>query len=167
MTCPKRINRTALRTARIAGSVGSIAVAVITLYLPPLRVVAAQEIVVNRAAHDQSLDTVLSESGLRAIFGMRLRTWPDGSPIRVYVLPDRHPLHTQFCKRLLGVFPHQMRSAWDRLVYSGTGQAPLEVSSEEEMRAKIASTPGAIGYLKTVSIDEPGKDARPAGTEIH
>jgi hypothetical protein len=60
-----------------------------------------------------------------------------------------------------------MRSAWDRLVYSGTGQAPLEVSSEEEMRAKIASTPGAIGYLKTVSIDGPGKDARPAGTEIH
>lgn len=165
MTCPKRINRTALRPARIARSVGSIAVAVITLNLPPVRAVAAQEVVVNRGAHGQSLDNVLSESGLRAIFGMRLRTWPDGSPIRVYVLPDRHPLHAQFCKRLLGVFPHQMRSAWDRLVYSGTGQAPLEVSSEEEMRAKIASTPGAIGYLKKASIDGPGKDTRPAGTE--
>lgn len=118
-----------------------------------------------RTTHNQALEGVLTKSGLRAVFGMRLRTWPDGSPIRVFVLPDRHPLHTQFCKRLLGVFPHQMRSAWDRLVYSGTGQAPVEVNSEEEMATKIASTTGAIGYLKNVATDGPLKDARRAGAQ--
>jgi len=80
-----------------------------------------------------------------------------------------------FCKQILGVFPHQYRAAWDRLVYSGTGQAPLEVASEEEMharlagtrgearvvvgseeemRARVAGTSGAIGYLSRKMIDE-------------
>lgn len=93
-----------------------------------------------------------SRSALQAVFGMRLHTWPDGSAITVFVLPDNHPAHIAFCKQVLHVFPHEMRSAWDRLVFSGTGQAPLEVESEEAMRAKIAGTPGAIGYLsKTLS----------------
>ena len=41
-------------------------------------------------------------------------------------------------------------SAWDRLVFSGTGQAPDTVTSTEEMLARVASTPGAIGYLSQI-----------------
>ncbi|MGH8585198.1 MAG: hypothetical protein ACREWE_03085 [Gammaproteobacteria bacterium] len=117
----------------------------------------------------------IARNTLSAIFGMRLRAWEDGTPIRVYVLPDNHPAHVMFCKQILGVFPHQYRTAWDRLVYSGTGQAPLEVESEEEMRARlagikgeaavvvrseeemrtrVAGTAGAIGYLTRKMIDE-------------
>jgi ABC-type phosphate transport system substrate-binding protein len=39
------------------------------------------------------------------------------------------------------------------LVFSGTGQAPDTVSSPEEMLAKVASTPGAIGYLTKSRMD--------------
>ena len=77
-----------------------------------------------------------------------------GRSIRVYVLPDDNAVHVAFSKQILGVFPHQLRTAWDRLVYSGTGQAPLEVASEEEMRARVAGTAGAIGYLSRKMIDE-------------
>ena len=84
---------------------------------------------------------------------MRLRTWQNGLPIRVFVLPDDAPLHSIFAKQKLNVFPYQLRSAWDRLVYSGTGQAPFVVHSEEEMYKRIASTPGAIGYLSDARID--------------
>ncbi len=117
----------------------------------------------------------IARNTLSAIFGMRLRTWKNGTPICVYVLPDNNPVHGMFCKQILGVFPHQYRTAWDRLVFSGTGQAPLEVTSEEEMRAslagtrgeapvvvgseeemrqKIATTSGAIGYLTRKMINE-------------
>jgi len=95
----------------------------------------------------------LSKNLLRSVFSMRLRTWQDGVPIRVFVLPDDAPLHSIFAKKKLDVFPYQLRSAWDRLVYSGTGQAPLVVHSEEEMREKIATTPGSIGYLNENKID--------------
>ncbi|SFI96818.1 hypothetical protein [Nitrosomonas sp. Nm34] len=96
----------------------------------------------------------LSRNSLRAIFGMRLRAWQDGSPIRVFVLPDEAPLHNLFAKEKLNIFPYQLRSAWDRLIFSGTGQAPFLVNSEEEIRTRVASTPGAIGYLKRVNIDD-------------
>ncbi len=116
----------------------------------------------------------IAQNTLAVIYGMRLRSWDDGTPIRVYVLPDDHPVHVRFCKQILGVFPYQLRIAWDRLVYSGTGQAPVQVqdedemrakvanlrsaaitvSSEEEMRAKVADNAGALGYLTRGMVDD-------------
>lgn len=105
-------------------------------------------------AHPGISSNQLSRNLLRSIFGMRLRTWQNGLPIRVFVLPDDAPLHSIFTKQKLNIFPYQLRSAWDRMVYSGTGQAPFIVHTEEEMRARIASTPGAIGYLNGSMVDD-------------
>ncbi len=108
------------------------------------------DVIVNPGVSEQTL----SKNAVRAIFAMRLQTWPDGSPVKVFVLADDHPAHIGFSKEILNVFPYQLRAAWDRLVFSGTGQAPIEVSSEKEMRAKVAGTPGAIGYLKGLTASE-------------
>lgn len=92
-------------------------------------------------------DNAVSKNTIRAIFGVRVRKWSDGSPITVFVLPDNDPLHERFSKSQLNIFPHQLRRAWDRQVYSGTGQAPTEVANEEEMVRQLSETPGSIGYL--------------------
>ena len=105
-------------------------------------------------ANPDVIEKTLSVNMLRAIFSMRLRTWSDGQAIKVFVLEDNHALHQDFSKEKLNVFPYQLRLAWDRLVFSGTGQAPITVSSQEEMRSKVISTPGAIGYLETTYIDD-------------
>ena len=61
----------------------------------PARVYAEDEVVVavNRAA---PAGTAIARNALSAIFGMRLRAWEDGTPIRVYVLPDNHAVHVLF-----------------------------------------------------------------------
>ncbi|MCH9639993.1 MAG: substrate-binding domain-containing protein [Betaproteobacteria bacterium] len=105
-------------------------------------------------AHPDVIEKALTVNVLRAIFSMRMRTWSDGQAIKVFVLDDNDALHHSFSKEKLNVFPYQLRLAWDRLVFSGTGQAPINVSSQEEMRSKVASTPGAIGYLETIYIDD-------------
>lgn len=110
----------------------------------------AQEV----AVYPKNAEDRISRDALRAIFSKRLQKWPDGTPVTVFVLSDRSPLHIAFCKQVLNVFPHQLRRAWDRLVYSGTGQSPLEVASESEMRERIATTPGAIGYLPDKGQDD-------------
>lgn len=89
----------------------------------------------------------LSPATVREIFFMRLNSWPDGSRIHVFVLPDDNPLHFRFAKEILGVYPFQLRSAWDRMVYSGTGVAPTTVETLGEMRMRVESTPGGIGYI--------------------
>jgi ABC-type phosphate transport system substrate-binding protein len=96
----------------------------------------------------------ISKNGLGGIFKMRLRRWNDGSSVIVFVLKDNNNIHKQFSKQILQVFPHQMRRIWNRAVFSGSGQAPISLTSIEEMISKIASTPGAIGYLESSQIPE-------------
>lgn len=104
----------------------------------------------------------LSTANLRNIYTLRQTQWPNGQPIIVFVLPDNHPVHERFAKDTLGIYPYRLRQTWDRLSYSGMANAPIEVGSEAEMRARVASTPGAIGYtskdmthegIKTLKLD--------------
>lgn len=117
----------------------------------------AEFVVINPGVERDSI----SQNTLRAIFGMRFRTWSDGTPITVFVLSDDNPVHRQFCKKNLEIFPYQLRWRWDRLVFSGMGQAPIEILTEEEMLERVASTPGSIGYLKGPFIDESVKTLQP------
>jgi hypothetical protein len=95
-----------------------------------------------------SLSSVtLDRSLLRAVFAMRVRQWPDGSPVRVFVLPDDDPLSDRFYRERLGMHSYVLRRAWDRMVFTGTGFAPTVVRSEAEMIERVRSTPGAIGYV--------------------
>jgi ABC-type phosphate transport system substrate-binding protein len=112
--------------------------------------VGAQEIIANPSVPEKTL----SKTALRAIFGMRLRTWSDGSLIHVFVFSDDFPLHIQFSKKVLNIFPYQLRRTWDRLVFSGTGQAPIEVKSIQEMYNRVASTTGAVGYVDEGIFDD-------------
>jgi hypothetical protein len=69
--------------------------------------------------------------------------------VRVFVLPDHDSVTDLFCREELGTYPYVMRATWDRVVFTGTGLAPTVVESEREMRARIGSTPGAIGYVRS------------------
>ncbi|RLJ17995.1 hypothetical protein DJ030_13135 [bacterium endosymbiont of Escarpia laminata] len=113
-----------------------------------------QAFAIQLITHPGTEKTEISRSTARAIFSMRRLVWPDGAAIRVFVFPDKHKLHKAFAKQLLGVFPHQLRRAWDRKVFSGTGQAPDTVQSEAEMLEMIIRTPGAIGYISEDNRDE-------------
>jgi len=78
---------------------------------------------------------------------MRMREWSDGTPITVFVLTDRDPIHQEFVQSVLAMIPHQLRRSWDRYLYSGIGSPPIQVKNLEEMLSKISATPGAIGYI--------------------
>lgn len=105
--------------------------------------VAAAEVI----AHPDHPGDEIPRPLLRGVFGMRVRVWPDGTPVRVFVLDDSNALHAEFSKTVLQMYPYQLRQNWDRLLYSGTGQQPVMVSNEEELLRRVAETPGAIGYL--------------------
>jgi len=84
---------------------------------------------------------------LRAIYTMKQRLWSDGETITVFVLPEASVAHRDFCKKILGVFPRQLKSVWYRAVYTGTGVAPIEVKTEQELIERVSQTKGAIGYV--------------------
>lgn len=108
----------------------------------------------NLIVNSRSGTDAVSLSEIRAIFSMRLRRWPNGLPVTVFILKSDSDTHQDFCKTVLNIYPHQLQAAWDRMVYSGTGKAPIVVTSEDEMREMVATTPGAIGYVEQVSQDD-------------
>jgi hypothetical protein len=99
--------------------------------------------------------TAISTDEARLYITMRHKAWPNGLPVKVFVLPDDDLLHRQFANHILGMFPYQLRRVWDRQLYSGTGQAPITVTSEEEMMRRVAATPGAMGYVASLPASAP------------
>lgn len=105
-------------------------------------------------ANANVIETSVSLYQAKSFFGMKQLQWSNGKSVRVFVLADHHLTHINFCKTILNVFPYQLRVAWDRLVFSGTGQSPTQVNSEDEMLSRIANTPNAIGYVSVQKLLE-------------
>ena len=103
----------------------------------------AAEVIAHLAVDERELSVAV----IRLVFTMRMLRWPDGTRIRVFVLPDAHSVHREFAKKSLELYPRQLRRVWDRYRFSGSGPVPVEVASEAEMAERVATTPGAIGYL--------------------
>ena len=104
-------------------------------------------------AHPATSEEAIPRATLRAIFGMLLQKWPNNTAVKVFVLRDDAPEHATFSKSVLQVFPHQLRMAWDRQVFSGQGQYPEQLASTQEILSRVASTPGAMGYVKASEVD--------------
>ncbi|RRD00484.1 hypothetical protein [Amphritea balenae] len=102
-------------------------------------------------AHPDQSTVTLSSQNLWAIYGMKTRHWADGTLIKVFVLPTKHPLHRRFSINALKTYPYQLDRVWQRLTYSGTGRAPTVVPSEQAMIEAVTSTPGAIGYINSTT----------------
>lgn len=100
-------------------------------------------IIVNHKVPTETLD----RTTVGAIFGMRLKTWQDKTPVKVFVLKSDSQIHAAFCRDFLGLYPYQLERYWDREMFSGLGTRPTVVATPEEMLEKIGSVPGAIGYV--------------------
>lgn len=104
----------------------------------------AQEILIiaNRAVSVSEI----SAGQLRDIYtGARTR-FSDGN--RAFpVLLKGGPVHEVFLSRIVGDNPEEFRVRWRRVVFTGQGSMPKEVSSEQALIDYVSATPGAIGYV--------------------
>lgn len=104
--------------------------------------------------HQNAENTTIKRRTLQSIFSMRALSWPNGDALTVFVLPDDASSHQKFCVEVLRILPHHLRRNWDRLIFSGKAGAPIKVSSFDEMKTRVANTPGAIGYIPKSHIDD-------------
>ena len=93
-----------------------------------------------------SVDSI-STRELRSIYSTKLKKWSNGQAIQVFNLAPENNHFRQFCLQNLRLQPHQLERIWKRMVFTGTGTPPTIVSSIDEMKNKIMTTPGAIGYI--------------------
>lgn len=99
-----------------------------------------------------NIDT-LDKGRLYDIYRGEVRSWKDGTKIRVLDLGEKGETRDSFYD-YLGKRPSRMKSIWMRQLLTGEGGPPEEAESEDDMIEKIVSTPGAIGYVDNAKVDD-------------
>ena len=101
----------------------------------------------------------ISEDDLKNYYLGKRSSWPDGSKVTVVVLKDGAS-HEILMKKL-GKSTSQFNTGWKKLVFTGKGSMPEQVSSEDELVAFVAKNPGSIGYANVGKVKD-GVKAIPA-----
>jgi ABC-type phosphate transport system substrate-binding protein len=93
----------------------------------------------------------LEKSDLLDIYTGDVKKWSDKQPVVVLDLKPKVEVKKSFYK-FLRKSPSRMKSIWLRKMLSGEGDPPAFMNSEEDLLKKVASTPGAIGYVAQAKV---------------
>jgi hypothetical protein len=102
-------------------------------------------------AHPSVIATVTVED-VSEIFGGTVRAWPTGA--KIYVADQSESdvgraFYETVIKRPMSV----VRMHWIQLILSGQAVAPRRMSSDAAVMDFVRRTPGAVGYVRAVSLD--------------
>lgn len=109
----------------------------------PLPLLAQADLVVVTGSN--SSITSLTENEVRQLFSGQLKTVA-GQRVQPLDLPNSGQHREEFYRKLMGRTPEQMRAYWTRLIFTGQGKPPREVSSTQELTTLVGSGE-YIGYL--------------------
>ncbi len=113
---------------------------------------AAPAQVVVIAHKSVQLDTITSAK-LFELYSRETRLWNNGLPVMVFDLKPKGNVKDIFYK-FLGKSINRMKSIWMVNMLSGEGAPPESLKSEEEMLIKVASTPGAVGFISQAKVKD-------------
>jgi ABC-type phosphate transport system substrate-binding protein len=90
----------------------------------------------------------IPREALSLIFLKKAPRWGDGSLVAPVDQSLRSVVRRRFTKHVLGEPIISVQSFWHKQMVSGVQPPPVK-SSDEEVLAYVASTPGAIGYVSS------------------
>jgi len=99
-----------------------------------------------------SVKTTLSSGEVKNLFLGKRQALPDGTKIEVVELNTESPIREEFHSKFTKKTQAQLNSYWTRLVFTGKGKMPKEVSDSKELISMIASNPGLIGYVDSSEV---------------
>ncbi|WP_231874242.1 hypothetical protein [Alcanivorax sp. NBRC 102024] len=93
----------------------------------------------------------LTQDEVRQIFNGQARR-VSGVSVKPLDLPSRGDAREAFYQQVLGKSAEQMKSYWARMIFTGRGMPPREVSSEQEMVMLVGSNRNFVGYLDASQV---------------
>jgi ABC-type phosphate transport system substrate-binding protein len=98
--------------------------------------------------------TTLSANQVADIFLGKSSRFPDGSPAVPIDLVEDSPTRERFYAQYTGKSPAQVKAHWSKIIFTGRGQPPRQVSNSAEARKLVASNPNAIAYIDSSLVDD-------------
>lgn len=109
----------------------------------------AEVVVIGNPAGPDSLDA----NQVRDLFTGRSNQLPGGQAAVPLDLDTGNPLREEFHTKVTGRSQAQLNAFWAQQVFTGKGHPPRTVDSTAAMKATVAATPGAVGYIKAEEVD--------------
>ncbi|HUI29935.1 MAG TPA: hypothetical protein VLX91_06930 [Candidatus Acidoferrales bacterium] len=105
-------------------------------------------VIANKSVPEESIQI----SKLNDIYSLRQKTWSNGSIIIPVTLKSDNEVSRKFFDAF-GMSSMEMKKLWMRAQLTGEGQPPEGMNSTDEILDKVASTPGAIGYVEADKVN--------------
>jgi ABC-type phosphate transport system substrate-binding protein len=99
-------------------------------------------------------ETALSRNQLADIFLGRSSRFPDGKQAVPIDQAEGSAARDEFYATFTGKSPAQVKAHWSKIIFTGRGQPPPEVSNSIEVRKRVAGDPAAIGYIDRKLVDD-------------
>ncbi|MBC7191206.1 phosphate ABC transporter substrate-binding protein [Marinobacter sp.] len=96
----------------------------------------------------------LSSNEVRDLYLNRSQALPGGQKAKPLELPEGNAIRSEFHDKVTGRNDAQLKAFWSQQVFTGRGQPPEEAGSPAAMKSRVASTPGAIGYIDSSDVDD-------------
>ena len=114
-----------------------------------VQAVAADFVVITHPGNSASS---ISQQDLKNIYLGKKSRWDDGSSI-VVMAQKSGALTDAFISEAVGKTTQQYFIYWRKIVFTGKGTPPVEMDTDAQAKAAVASRPGAIGYIAASALD--------------
>jgi ABC-type phosphate transport system substrate-binding protein len=105
-------------------------------------------VIANKSVSDASI----SSSKVESVYMLKDKTWSDGKGVILFTLKSDNGTVEKFFSSF-GKSSSDMKKLWMKAQLTGEGMAPEALGSEDEVVNKVASTPGAIGFVDAQKVN--------------
>ena len=100
-----------------------------------------------------STASTLNAKQVKSIFLGKSKKFPDGSAAIPVDQNEGSTMREAFGSKVLGKSQAQLKSFWSKRIFSGKGTPPNTLAGDAEVKAWVAKTPGAVGYIDGAAVD--------------
>lgn len=101
----------------------------------------------------------LSQADAKKVYLGKKKSLPSGAKAQPVDQVGGSAMRNGFLSTVVGKSESQYKSFWAKKVFTGKGKPPAEKADDAAVKAHVASTPGAVGYIDSGSLDGTVKEA--------
>jgi ABC-type phosphate transport system substrate-binding protein len=95
----------------------------------------------------------LTGDQVTAIYLGKTDKFPNGSIALPFDQAAGSAVRVSFYDKATGKSEAQVKAAWSRLVFSGKGTPPKEITGSAEIKKLVSTNPNTIGYIEKSAVD--------------
>jgi hypothetical protein len=104
------------------------------------------------AARNTSLPQLDADQARRVFLGLQRSV--NGQTVVSVVFQARGPVRTDFEIKVIGKTGADLTAYLSMLLFTGRAVAPVEVTSDDGVKARVSINAGAVGYISDAAIDD-------------